>query len=145
MCRHVAILLLVVLLAPLTPLAPLAAQVAVVTPSVQDDGLDARRMAALLQGRVTTWSDGQPVVLVLAEDRLADVHLTHIAGREREVLLRGWKRLVFAGSGAMPLTARSAEEGLALVAKTPGAVLLLDNAPADMRWRVVPITITADR
>jgi hypothetical protein len=136
-CR--AVLLLLALL------APLPAQVAVVHPTVQADGLDARRMAALLQGRVTTWSDGKPVVLVLAEDRLADLHLGHIAGRDREVLLRGWKRLVFAGGGAMPLVARSAEEGLALVAKTPGAVLLLDHAAEDPRWRVVPITVTAER
>lgn len=43
----------------------------------------------------------------------------------------------------MPLTARSAEEGLALVAKTPGAVLLLDQAPEDPRWRILPVTVTA--
>lgn len=107
--------------------------------------MDAKRMAALLQGRITTWGDGTPVVLVLAQDHLADVHLSHVVGRDREVLLRGWKRLVFAGSGAMPLTARNAEEGLALVAATPGAVLLLDHADADPRWRIMPITLTAER
>lgn len=136
---HLAVLLL------LTALSPLMAQVAVVHPSVPETAVDAKRMAALLQGRITTWSDGTPVVLVLAQDPLADIHLSHIAGREREVLQRGWKRLVFAGSGAMPLIARSAEEGLALVAKTSGAVLLLDHAPTDPRWRVMPITITAGR
>lgn len=139
MRRHLAILLL------LTALSPLMAQVAVVHPSVPETAIDAKRMAALLQGRITTWADGTPVVLVLAQDPLADLHLSHIAGREREVLLRGWKRLVFAGSAAMPLIARSAEDGLALVAKTSGAVLLLDHAPTDTRWRVMPITITAGR
>jgi hypothetical protein len=139
MRRHLHILLLMALL------SPLAAQVAVVNPSVPETSIDAKRMAALLQGRITTWGDGTSVVLVLAQDPLADLHLSHIAGREREVLLRGWKRLVFAGSGAMPLTARSAEEGLALVAKTPGAVLLLDHADADAKWRIMPITLTAER
>lgn len=139
MRRHLPILLL------MTLLSPLMAQVAVVHPSVLEPGIDAKRMAALLQGRITTWQDGTPVVLVLAQDPLADVHLSHIAGREREVLLRGWKRLVFAGSGAMPLIARSAEDGLALVAKTSGSVLLLDSAPEDPRWRIMPITVTADR
>lgn len=129
----------------LTLLAPVSAQVAVLHPAVVDGGLDAKRMAALLQGRIATWPDGKPVVLVLAEDRLADAHLAHIAGREREVLLRGWKRLVFAGGGAMPLLARSADEALALVARTPGAVLLLDHAPDDSRWRIVPLTVTAHR
>jgi hypothetical protein len=139
MRRHTSILLLLVLL------TPLAAQVAVVHPSVTDGDIDASRMAALLQGRVTSWKDGKAVVLVVASDPLADVHLSHVAGRERQVLLRGWKRLVFAGSGAMPLVASSTDEALALVSKTPGAVLLLDHAPIDARWRVVPITITAGR
>lgn len=129
----------------LAMLSPLVAQVAVVHPAVPETYMDAKRMAALLQGRITTWGDGTPVVLVLAQDPLADMHLSHIAGREREVLMRGWKRLVFAGSGAMPLLARSAAEGLALVAKTPGAVLLLDHAEADPKWRIMPITLTAER
>lgn len=136
-CR-LAILVLVALV------TPLSAQVAVVHPSVQEV-VDAKRMAALLQGRVTTWSDGKPVVLVLAEDPLADLHLSHVAGRERDILIRGWKRLVFSGSGAMPLSARSVEEALAIVARMPGAVLLLDSAPEDPRWRVMPLTITAGR
>ena len=139
MRHHLHVLLL------LAMLSPLLAQVAVVHPSVPETAMDAKRMTALLQGRITIWSDGTPVVLVLAQDPLADIHLNHVAGRDREVLLRGWKRLVFAGSGAMPLTARSAEEGLALVAKTPGAVLLLDHADADAKWRVMPIMLTAER
>lgn len=139
MARHLAIVLL------LGVLAPLSAQVAVVNTSVPEGVIDDKRMAAMLNGRITTWSDGKPIVLVLAEDRFADLHLSHIAGREREVLLRAWKRLVFSGSGAMPLQARSAEEALGLVARTPGAVLLLDQAPADPKWRVIPLTMTAER
>ena len=126
-------------------LAPLMAQVAVVNVAVPDQSIDSKRMAALLLGRVTTWSDGSPVVLVLAVDRLADAYLVQMTGRERQVLERSWKRLVFAGAGAMPLTARSAEDALLLVAGTPGAVVLLDQAPTDPRWRVVPLVVNADR
>ena len=136
---HLHIVLLLALL------SPLVAQVAVVHSAVPETVMDAKRMAALLLGRVTTWQDGTPVVLVLAQDPLADIHLSHVAGRDREVHQRGWKRLVFAGSGSMPLIARSAEEALALVAKISGAVLLLDQAPADSRWRILPITVTAGR
>jgi hypothetical protein len=117
----------------------LPAQVAVVNASVPPESIDVKRMAALLLGRVTIWSDGAPVVLILAEDTQADAHLDAVAGREREVLQRCWKRLVFAGSGAMPLNARSAAEALHMVATTPGGVVLLGEAPADPRWRVVPI------
>jgi len=125
--------------------APLMAQVAVFNVAVPDGPIDAKRMAALLLGRISTWSDGSAVVLVLAEDRNADVHLAHVTGRERQVLERCWKRLVFSGAGAMPFTARSTEEALLRVATIPGAVVLLDHAPADPRWRVVPIVMTAKR
>lgn len=138
MARMFAILLLCM------ALAPVSAQVAVVNHSVPDRAIDAKRMTAMLTGRITTWGDGKPIVLVFAEDRLADIHLSHIAGRDREVLLRAWKRLVFSGSGAMPLLARSSEEGLALIARTPGAVLVLDQAPADSRWRVMPIVTSPE-
>ena len=133
MARFIAILLLFLIL------APVSAQVAVVNNDVPDKTIDAKRMSAMLMGRISTWSDGKPILLVFAEDRLADIHLSHIAGRDREVLLCAWKRLVFSGSGAMPLLARSAEEGLAVVARTPGSILVLDQAPADSRWRVMPI------
>lgn len=124
---------------------PLLAQVAVINASVPEEPIDLKRMTALLLGRISTWSNGAPVILVFAEDRNADVHLNHVTGRERQVLERSWKRLVFAGGGAMPLTAHSAEDALQLVATTPGAVVLLDHAPADPRWRVVPIIVTAER
>ncbi len=57
------------------------------------------------------------------------------------MLLRAWKRLVFSGMGAMPLSASSHADALGLVAKIPGAMVLLDQAPADPRWRVIPIVI----
>lgn len=139
MRRQLHILLLLVMI------SPLMAQVAVVNASVPNDAIDIKRMAAMLLGRVTIWSDGSPVVLVLAADPLADVYLVQVTGRERQVLERGWKRLVFAGAGAMPLTARSAEDALLLVAATPGAVVLLDQAPTDPRWRVIALVATANR
>lgn len=121
----------------------LMAQVAVINASLPEEPLDAKRMAALLLGRVTTWSNGSPVVLVLASDGMSDQHLKQIVGRDHTLLERGWKRLVFAGTGAMPLTAGTAEEALRLVATNPGAVVLLDQAPPDSRWRVIPITVLA--
>ena len=48
-----------------------------------------------------------------------------ILGRDTERLLRGWKRLVYAGGAAMPTIARSNAEALQLVARLPGAIALL--------------------
>ncbi len=126
-------------------LLPLAAQVVVVNPSVSDHDLDAQHLAAIFHGSITTWSDGQSVVLVLADDPTADLHLSHAIGRGRQMLMRAWKRLVFSGMGSMPLSATSSEEALGLVAKTPGAMVLLDQAPADPRWRVIPLMVSAPR
>lgn len=128
---------------PMTLTAPLTAQVAVVHPLVHEPTLTADRMADMLLGRVTTWTDGSAVVLVLVDDPDADVHLVLLAGRPRERLLRGWKRLVFSGTGVMPLEAPSAAAALELVARTPGAVALLAKADATPRWRVLPIAIGA--
>ena len=137
-CHRIIALLLVLA-------APLAAQVVVVNPSVTDREIDARHLTAMFQGGITTWDDGQPVVLVLADDSAADELLTRMTGRGRLVLLRSWKRLVFAGMGAMPLSASSSDEALGVVARTTGAMVLLDHAPEDPRWRVIPITLTAIR
>ena len=119
--------------------APLTAQVAVVNLNVNEPALTTERLSGMLLGRVTTWTDGSAVVLVLVDDRDADAELLRIAGRPRERLVRGWKRLVFSGTGVMPLEAPNVATALDLVARTPGAVALMAKAPADPRWRVLPI------
>jgi hypothetical protein len=129
----------------LSSIAHLQAQVAVINASVPDKDINLQRMTMLLLGRSTIWQDGSSVTLVLAIDPAADLHLTHVTGRDRSLLVRGWKRLVFAGSGSMPLEATSVANALELVARTPGAIALLDTAPEDPRWRVIPIMVTAGR
>jgi len=139
MARFVVILML------WCALKPLPAQVAVINVAVPDEHVDLQRVTSLLLGRSTTWKDGSPVTLILAVDPAADLHLSHITGRDRSLLTRGWKRLVFGGSGSMPLEATSVANALELVGRTPGAVALLDTAPPDPRWRVIPIMVTAGR
>jgi hypothetical protein len=118
----------------------LDAQVVVVNPQVQETALDAGRLADLLLGRVTTWADGTAVVLVLADDQEADAEVVKLTGRTRERLLRGWKRLVFSGTGVMPVEATSAAAALELVARTPGALAVLAKADATTRWRVLTVS-----
>lgn len=136
---------LLVIFLLLNVFTPLFAQVAVIHVAVPDEPVDHQRVTSLLLGRSTTWKDGSPVTLILAADPAADLHLSHIIGRDRSLLMRGWKRLVFGGSGSMPVEATSVANALELVGRTPGAVALLDNAPPDPRWRVIPIMVTAGR
>ncbi len=116
--------------------AHLAAAVAVLHPGVDDPGLTPARVVDILIGRVSTWRNGSPIVIILLDGQQSVAALT---GRDVPRLTRGWKRLVFAGSAAMPQQATSLTEALRLVSSTPGSILVLDEAPASDRVVVVPL------
>ena len=120
-------------------ISALQAQVAAVHGGGVDESLDANRVRDIFLGRVTTWSDGSPVVLVIADDAESDALLARLVGRDRERLLRGWKRLVYSGAGAMPLQASNQRAALELVASHPGSIVLLPEVGEDSRWRRVPV------
>jgi hypothetical protein len=102
----------------------LSAQVAFGHPDLATERVDLDRLRDLVLGRRNTWSDGSPVILVLVRDD-DDPVVEELTGMSLPRLLRGWKRLVFAGSGAMPLVVDSAQAGLELTARRRGALLLL--------------------
>ena len=77
--------------------------------------LTVERARDMLLGRVTTWSDGTSVTIVLVVDRGADAELLALAGRDRQRLLRGWKRLVYSGAGVMPVEAANPVDAMMLV------------------------------
>lgn len=121
--------------------APLAAQVAVMNPSVPEQAISHEQMSSILLGRSTTWSDGSPIVLVLVDDPAADRELLRFAGRPRERLVRGWKRMVFGGNGSMPLQATDPQKACEIVSRVHGAVALVAAADQDPRWRAVAVTV----
>jgi hypothetical protein len=106
----------------------LAAEVLAVNQGVPEQAFDIERVSNILLGRSTTWSDGQPVIVVISLEASADKAVTDVLGRDTDRLLRGWKRLVYAGGGAMPTTVRSNVDALALVAQQPGSMVLLPLA-----------------
>ena len=116
-------------------LSALWAEAVAVHPQVCEDTLSVSRLRDMLLGRVTTWKDGTAVVIVLVEDSATDLRVQELIGRDRDHLLRGWKRLVFSGSGAMPLLTSSPRDALEMVAKHPGAIALLADVPPGTTWR----------
>lgn len=118
----------------------LCAESALVHPLVPESSLGVERIRDMFLGRITTWSDGRPVVLVLIDDPAADGILQQVVGRDRARLIRGWKRLVYTGNGAMPLLASGAGEAMALVARHPGAIALVDHLTPDARCRLIPVS-----
>ncbi len=97
------------------------------------------RVRDIMLGRVSTWSDGSAVQIVLSLEESADLVVREVVGRDTERLLRGWKRLVFSGSGAMPRVVQTNRQALDLVRELPGAITLLPEAPAAEGCRVVGV------
>jgi hypothetical protein len=118
-------------------LAALRAETVLINPALAGETLDGERVRDMLLGRITTWNDGTAVTIVLVDDRATDTRLEALVGRDRQRLLRGWKRLVYSGSGVMPHEVPSLAEAVALIARTPGALALVIDAPEDPRVRRV--------
>ena len=108
-------------------------------PGVPEPAVNASRVRDIMLGRVSTWSDGTPVTVILVATPACDAVLQPLTGRDSARLLRGWKRLAFTGAGVMPLVVDSVREAGERVAEHPGALVVVDAAPSDPRWRVVEL------
>lgn len=117
--------------------APLTAQVAVANGQVQSPPLGEDRLRDILVGRITTWDDGSPIVLVLLDDPSSNAATQRITGRDLPQLIRGWKRLVYAGNGAMPIVLDSRQGVLDEVRRRPGALTVLAESPNDARLKII--------
>lgn len=106
----------------------LCAEVAMLHPDIAITDLSIEHARDMLVGRITTWPDGKPVVLVLVDDVSSNQVLCKILERDTNRLLRGWKRLVYSGTGAMPVVVGTPEDAARIVAKLPGAFALVPNS-----------------
>ncbi len=123
-----------------TTAVALNAAVAVVNAEVVDPKITEERVRDFLLGRSTSWSSGDPVIIVLCTDSSGEQAVSDLTGRSVGLLMKGWKRLVFSGAGAMPLQAESVSAALSLVAKHPGAITILNEAPVHDRCRIIPLS-----
>jgi hypothetical protein len=116
-------------------MSPGIAHVALADPRIQDEALNQDRLRDILLGRVTMWTDGTPIVLILVEEH--DAAQQSISGRDMAQLLRGWKRLVYGGNGAMPVVQRSVEEALAEAKRRRGSLMVINTRPESTALRIV--------
>lgn len=107
----------------------LHAQVAIAHGDIIDRNLSEERLRDILLGRVTTWASGTPIVIVLIEEAPAIEAQQAITGRDLPQLLRGWKRLVYGGNGAMPLVRRTTAEAVQEVRRRHGAMAIVADLP----------------
>ncbi len=122
--------------------ACLNAAVVVVNREVTDANITEERVRDFLLGRSTSWSSGDPVVIILCTDIGGENAVSEVTGRSVSLLQRAWKRLVFSGTGAMPLQAESVAAALIMVAKHPGAMVILNEAPITDGCRIIPLSPT---
>jgi hypothetical protein len=115
------------------------AAMAVVNESSPNEVLSVDRVRDLLLGRVTIWESGQPVTIVLCTDEVGDAAVMEICGRSVGLLQRGWKRLVFSGTGVMPMMVTTRQAALEAVARFPGAIAVLMQAEAAPGCRVISL------
>lgn len=120
-------------------IAGINAAVVVVNFDVADTKITEERVRDVLLGRSTSWNSGDPIIIVLCTAAAGEQAVVDLTGRSVSLLQRGWKRLVFSGTGAMPLQADSVSVALNLVAKHPGAMVILNEVPITNRCRIIPL------
>jgi len=111
--------------------------VAVASPGVSETTVSADRLRDILLGRVTNWTDGTPIIILLSEDPAAVAAQRTLTGRDLPQLMRGWKRLVYGGNGAMPTIHSTTLAVLTELRRRPGAVTVLPNAVDEERYIII--------
>jgi ABC-type phosphate transport system substrate-binding protein len=113
----------------------------IANPSVSEKTISKSSLRAIFGMRLHNWPDGAAVrVFVMPDD--SPLHATfskeklHVFPYQ---LRSAWDRLVFSGTGQAPDTVASAEEMLARVASTPGAIGYLAKSKIDGRVNVLQI------
>ena len=121
--------------------ATATAQVAVVNPRLVDS-VDREKLKDILLGRVSAWADGSQITLVLSSDPLSRAAIEDLTGRDLDRLMRGWKRIVFAGNGAMPVVVESSAGALKEVGQHLGAIAIvgiLESQVGDQAKMALPL------
>jgi ABC-type phosphate transport system substrate-binding protein len=113
----------------------------IANPSVTEKTLSKSSLRAIFGMRLHAWPDGTAVrVFVMPDDSPL-----HAAFSKEKLnvfpyqLRSAWDRLVFSGTGQAPDTVASAEEMLARVASTPGAIGYLPKSKIDGRVNALQI------
>lgn len=90
-------------------------------------GLSSDQMKDYFLGKKTTWEDGSKVVVVVIKEGASSDALLGKLGKSSQQFMTSWKKLVFTGKGSMPEQVESDDALIAMVAKTPGAIGLVDK------------------
>ena len=127
----------------LTPLASATNGTAVIvnnTTSVSE--ISARDLAQIYLGKKTLWPSGTRIVPVLIdpENTSAARFLMGTVKKTTSQYRAYWKRRLYSGGGSVPRTFRSSAAVVDYVARTPGAIGVVEDSVKDARVQVVTVT-----
>ena len=107
--------------------------IVIVQSDVPVNWLSAAALKDILHGKTTYWEGGQAVIIVSMGDKVEGA-LQEASGMSASQFKTFWQRMVFSGRGQQPKAADDAEQAVALVAGTKGAIAIV---PADTALRGV--------
>ena len=93
----------------------------------------------LFLGKKSSWDDGSKVVVVVAKDGPGSDSVMKLVGKSEQQFQTAWKKLIFTGKGSMPEMADSDDAVVAFVAKTPGAIGMVDKAKVKDGVKAIPV------
>lgn len=128
------------LLAALTGSTALAATV-VVNNEVELEALDAESLERIYLGKKTLWESGQRITpaLVTESSDISKAFLEEILQKSIPQYRAYWKKRLFSGGGTVPKTFRNSKEVIEFVARTPGAIGVVESAPRDGSVKVLQV------
>jgi len=113
----------------------------IVNISVSQIELSKSTLQAIFGMRLRKWPNGTPIKVFI----LSDEHTSHIGFCKLILnvfphqLRRAWNRLVYSGTGQVPIEVASMEQMLARIATTSGAIGYIDRSLLNDQVRSIPI------
>lgn len=103
--------------------------------------LDPNEIRRIFRGEQSLWRGGVAVTVVLPSPRSSFIEAvsTGVFGLSKASMQRYWLGLVFQGRAAPPVQLETAEEMIAFVRRTPGAIAIV---PAPITESVRPLIIS---
>ena len=98
-------------------------------------------LESIFLGKQTLWKNGKKVfpALLSEETPAAKEFIEKALGKSTAQYRAYWKRRLFSGGGTVPRAFATSAEVIEYVAKTPGAVGVVEKGVRDDRVRVVPM------
>lgn len=129
------------LLAALLLTGPAFGATVIVNNEVDPGVLDAETLERIYLGKKTLWDSGQRITpaLVAETSDVSKNFLEQILNKSVPQYRAYWKKRLFSGGGTVPKTFRSSAEVIDFVAKTPGAIGVVESGPRDGSVKVIEV------